>query len=71
MRKILKNRIIINLISSVLFGGIYSLLSYADKNYVEYDKVLRMMVFYFLGMSLLYYIAPKLRKSISGKRNEE
>jgi len=71
MRSLPKNRIIINLLSSVLFGGIYSLLSYVDKNYVEYDKVLRMMVFYFLGMSLLYYIAPKLGKRISGKQNEE
>lgn len=65
MGKMLKNQIFRNLVSTVLFGVIYSLLSLIDKGYVEIDTILRTMVFYFLIMCLFYFIAPKLR-SITG-----
>ena len=62
MKKILKNQMLRNLLSAILFGVIYSLLSVADKGYVETGTILRTMVLYFLIMCLLYFIAPKLRK---------
>lgn len=62
MRKFLKNKILKYLLSSVLFGVIYFLLSYASKGYVEIETILGTMMFYFLFMCLLYFIAPKLRK---------
>ncbi len=62
MRKLLKNQIFKYLLSSVLCGVIYSLLSLAHKGYVEVDTVLSSTVAYFVIMCLLYFIAPKLRK---------
>ena len=62
MRKLLKNKIFKYLLSSVLFAAIYSLLSFADKGYVEIDTVISSMAVYFLIMCLLYFIAPKLRE---------
>ncbi len=62
MKEFLKNKIVKYLLSSVLFGAIYSLLSFADKGYVETGTILRTTMLYFLIMCLLYFIAPKLRK---------
>ena len=69
MRELLKNKIFKYLLSSVLFGAIYSTLSFADKGYVEIDTILGAMASYFLIMCLLYSIAPKLRK-ITGHDKE-
>lgn len=60
--KMFKNQIFSNLLSTVLFGLIYSLLSYADKGYVEFRMILMTMAFYFVFMCLLCLIAPKLRR---------
>ena len=62
MKEFLKNKIVKCFLSSVLFGAIYSLLSFALDGYVEINTVLVSTVFYFLFTCLLYYIAPKLRK---------
>lgn len=69
MREILKNQIFRNLLSAILFGAIYSLLSFADKGYVEIGMISGTTVLYFLLMCLLYFIAPKLRK-ITGHDKE-
>lgn len=62
MEKLLKNKILKYLLSSILFGGIYSLLSFVINGYVEVSTVLSSMAAYFLIMCLLYFIAPKVRK---------
>ena len=62
MKKLLKSKLMKYILSSVLFGLIYSLLTFALDGYVEIKKVLVTTAFYFLFTCLLYYIAPKLRK---------
>ena len=69
MKEFLKNKIVKCFLSSVLFGAIYSLLSFADKGYVEIGMISGTTVLYFLLMCLLYFIAPKLRK-ITGHDKE-
>ncbi len=62
MREFLKNKIVKYLLSLVLFGAIYSLLSLAHKGYVDIFTVSCSTVGYSIAMFLLYFIAPKLRK---------
>lgn len=62
MRKIMENKILKYLLSAVLFGVIYSMLSFADEGYVEIGIIIKSTVGYFLIMCLLYFIAPKLRE---------
>lgn len=62
MSKILKKQVFRNLLSAVLFGVIYLLLSFIVEGYVKIGKILLAMILYFLINSLLYLIAPKLRK---------
>lgn len=69
MRKILENKILKHLLSAVLFGVIYSILSFASDGYVEIGTTIKSTVTYFLIMCLLYFIAPKLRK-ITGHDKE-
>ncbi len=69
MRNILKNRIIKYLLSAILFGVIYSILSFAGDGYVEIGTIIKSSVSYFLIMCLLSFIAPKLRK-ITGHDKE-
>ena len=63
MRKLLKNRIFRYLLMTVLFGAIYALLTFIVDGFVEADKVLIAMFFYFLAMCLFYFVASKLNKS--------
>lgn len=63
MRRIIENQIFRNLLSAVIFGVIYSILSFADKGYVETGTVLTTMSLYFLFMCFLYFITQKLRKT--------
>jgi len=69
MRRLPKNSLCKHLLSAALFGVIYSILSLADKGYVEIGTILKSTVTYFLIMCLLYRIAPKLRK-ITGHDQE-
>lgn len=62
MRKLLNNGIFKSLLSAVLFGVIYTLLTFVVEGIVETEEVLISVVSYFLVMCLLYFIAPKLRK---------
>ena len=69
MKKLLKNGIFKSLLATVLFGAFYALLIFLVEGIVEVDKVLIVMVSYFLFMCLLYFVAPKLRK-ITGHDKE-
>ncbi len=69
MRKLLKNEIFKSLFSAVLFGVIYALLTFVVDGFVEIYKVLISMVFYFIFMCLLYFVAPKLRKITGHEKN--
>lgn len=62
MKEFLKNKMWKYLLSSVLFGAIYFLLSFANKRDVEIKTILGTMALYFLLMCLMYFVAPKLRK---------
>jgi uncharacterized membrane protein (UPF0136 family) len=60
--KILRNNTLKSLLSAILFGVIYTVVSFVDKGSVEMGTILVATVSYFLIMCLLYFIAPKLRK---------
>lgn len=62
MKEFLKTNGLRYLLSSLLFGVFYSVLSLIDKGHVEYGIVLGTMACYFLSMCLLSFLAPKLRK---------
>jgi hypothetical protein len=53
----------------VIFGAVYSILSFIDKGHVEIGIVLTAMALYFIFMCLLYFIAPKLRKIMGYDKN--
>lgn len=69
MKRILENQIFRNLLSTVTFGVIYSILSFIDKGYVEIGIVLTSMALYFLFMCFLFLIASKLRKITGHDKN--
>lgn len=69
MKKFLKNKMLKYLLSAVLCGIFYSILSFIGDGYVEIGEIVKFSVSYFLGMCLLYFIAPKLRK-ITGHDKE-
>ncbi len=62
MRKILKSKIVKYILSSVLFGLMYSLFSFLFNGYLEIDTVLVTTVYYFLFTCLMHYVAPKIRR---------
>lgn len=62
MKKLLTIKIVKYTLSSVLYGLIYSLVTFVFDGCVEVDTVLVTTVYYFLFTCLLYYIAPKIRK---------
>jgi len=70
LKKFFNHRIFKYLLSALIFGFIYSLLSLADKGSVDFAVVLRSSALYFVLMCLLYFIAPKLRK-LTGHSKEE
>ncbi len=57
-----KRNIIRNAVSAVTFGACYSLISYLFDKTADFAEILISTVAYFVVMSLLYLIAPKLRK---------
>ncbi len=63
MKRLLKNGIFKSFLSTILFGAVYSLVSVIIDGFVEVDKVLISMFFYFIIMCVLYSIAPKLRRA--------
>ena len=58
MKRIIENRIFRNLLSAVIFGLIYCVLSFIDKGNVK------------IFMCFLCVIAPKLRKIVGHDKNE-
>lgn len=70
MKKLLEKQILRNLLSALLFGGVYSLLSFADKGYVRTGAVCVGMLVYFILVTLLSFVAPKLRK-VTGHDTQE
>ena len=49
-------------VSAVAFGACYALISYLIDKTVDVAEIVVSTVVYFVIMSLLYLIAPKLRK---------
>lgn len=70
MKRIIENRIFRNLLSAVIFGLIYCVLSFIDKGNVKIGIVLSAMAVYFVFMCFLCVIATKLRKIVGHDKNE-
>lgn len=71
MKKLFENQIIRNLLSAVIFGVVYSVLSFMDNGSVAVGTILKSTVLYFLIICLLYIIAPKLRKMTGHDKDKE
>ena len=56
MRRIMQNRVFRNLISTLLFGAIYLLLSSIFEETVQFGIVLRSTIIYFVIINLFYFI---------------
>ena len=69
MVKLLKNGIFKSLLLTLLFGAFFALFTFIIDGFVEVEKVLISMVSYFLVTSVLYSVAPKLRR-ITGHDKE-
>lgn len=57
-----KKNLIRNGVSAVTFGVCYALISYLFNKTVDVAEIVVATVVYFVIMSILYLIAPKLRK---------
>lgn len=62
MRKLLKNQMFRNLISTLIFGALYVLLTFLFEGVVNWGTIGILVVTYFLVMCLMSFLAPKLRK---------
>lgn len=62
MRKLLKNQMFRNLISTLTFGAFYVLLTFLFEGVVDWGTIGISVVTYFLVMCLMSFMAPKLRK---------
>ena len=62
MKKIIEKRLIRYLLSAVIFGIIYSILSLIDKGNVKIGSVLGVMALYLVAMCILCVIAPIIKK---------
>ena len=67
MKKIIKNGIYKSFISTILFGGIYTLVKFLIDGTFDREKLLITMGIYFVVMCLCYIIAPKLRGDKNNK----
>ena len=56
--KLLRINTLKRLLSAILFGMIYAIVSFVDKGTVEMRTILVATVLYFLIMRLLYFVAP-------------
>ncbi|WP_033165853.1 hypothetical protein [Clostridium sp. KNHs205] len=57
-----KKNLIRNGVSAVTFGACYALISYLFDRTVDVAEIVVSSIAYFVIMSLLYLIVPKLRK---------
>ena len=62
MSQLFKKNIFKYIYMTLLFGAVYSLITFLFDGVVEIDKVLTSMFFYFLILCLLGFVAPKFRK---------
>lgn len=62
MRKLLKNQMFRNLISTLMFGVFYVLLTFLIEGAVDWGTIGISVITYFLMMCLLSFLSPKLRK---------
>ena len=62
MSQLWKKNIFKYIFMTVLFGAVYSLITFLFDGVVELNKVLTSMFFYLLFLCLFYVVAPKLRK---------
>ena len=69
MKRIIENRIFRNLLSAVIFGIIYSILSLIDKGNVKIGSVLGVMALYLGAMCILCVIAPIIKKITGYDKN--
>ena len=62
VKRIIEKRLIRYLLSAVIFGIIYSILSLIDKGNVKIGSVLGVMALYLGAMCILCVIAPIIKK---------
>ena len=62
MLKLLQNSLFRSLLSALLFGGLYALLTVLFQGTVDVKDLIISVVTYFIMLLLLYFIAPKLQK---------
>lgn len=62
MRKLLKNQMFRNVISTLSFGVFYVLLTFLFEGVVDWSNIGISLITYFLMMCLISFLAPKLRK---------
>ena len=62
MYNLLKNQVIRNFISTVIFGALYALLMFLFDGAVDVKNLIISVVTYFVVLGLMCLIAPKLRK---------
>jgi len=62
MYNLLKNQVIRNLISTIIFGALYALFTFLFNGPVDVKNLIISVVTYFLVLCLMGFVAPKLRK---------
>ena len=71
MYQLLKNQIVRNLISTVVFGALYVLLMFLFDGAVDVKNLIISVVTYFVVLGLMCLIAPKLRKILGYDKEDE
>ena len=62
MYNVLKNQVIRNLVSTVVFGVLYALMMFLFDGAVDVKNLIISVVTYFVVLGLMCLLAPKLRK---------
>ena len=62
MIKLLQNSLFRSLLSTLIFGGLYALLTFLFNGGVDIKNLIISVVTYFIVLQLMYFIAPKLQK---------
>ena len=62
MIKLLQNSLFRSLLSTLVFGGLYALLTFLFNGALDIKNLIISVVTYFVMLQLMYFIAPKLQK---------
>ncbi|MBP3569265.1 MAG: hypothetical protein J6K04_08895 [Lachnospiraceae bacterium] len=62
MHNLLKNQMFRNVVSTLMFGVFYVLLTFLIEGAVDWGTIGISVITYFLMMCLLSFLSPKLRK---------